>query len=328
LDLRQLRYFVTLATQRSFGRAAEVLRIAQPALSRQIKLLEAELGVRLFERHMHGASPTAEALQLLERAMFLIRYADQTKAEMQAFGQVPKGAVSLGLPPALAQCLSVPLVAHVASAYPEISLRIVESFSPSLEKKLTSGQVDLAIINGPTTLPAIEAHPLLREAICVILPFSDERLMGDVVTVEALAGVPLVLTGIAKSGIRSELEIAASRRNQALNVVVEVESIAVAKKLVLNGIGWTVHVATTIADEMAVKSLKAVTLEGCKLERSLATSIGRPQSRATRALSDSIRCVARELIANGGLPNCELMDVAETGSQGTPSATGNGLRTV
>ena len=317
MDLRQLRYFVTLATQRSFGRAAEVLRIAQPALSRQIKLLEAELGVQLFERHAHGASPTNEALQLLERAMYLLRYAEQTKAEMQALRQVPKGSVSLGLPPALAQCMSVPLVTHIATTYPEISLRIVEDFSPSLETKLISGQIDLAIVNGPIFLPGIDAHPLLREAICVILPFSDERLSGRVVTVEALVGVPLILTGIAKSGIRLELEIATSRLEQPLNVIVEVESIAVAKKLVLAGFGWTVHVATTIANEIAAEQLKAIILDSCKLDRYLATSIGRPQSRAAQVLSDSIRGVVRDIAASGNWDNCELLDVVEPRIQGT-----------
>lgn len=316
MDLRQLRYFVTLATQRSFGRAAEILRIAQPALSRQIKLLEAELGIRLFERTIRGASPTAEALQLLERAMFILRYAEQTKAEMQALMQVPRGTVSLGLPPALAQCLCVPLVRRVANIYPEINLRLVEDFSPSLETKLTSGQVDLAIINGPTSLPGIDAHPLLREDICVILPFSDERLSEGLVTVEALANVPLILTGIAKSGIRLELEIAASRIKQDLNVIVEVESIAVAKKLVLDGVGWTVHVATTIEEEIAAQRLKAVVLEGCKLERFLATSIGRPQSRATRVLADSIRTLVRELTTGGDLANCELIEPVEIRPQG------------
>ena len=62
MDLRQLRYFVALATQQNFNRAAEVLHIAQPALSRQIKLLEDELDVVLFERHPRGATPTQEAI--------------------------------------------------------------------------------------------------------------------------------------------------------------------------------------------------------------------------------------------------------------------------
>ncbi len=84
MDLRQLRYFVALATQQHYGKAAKVLHVAQPALSRQIRLLEEELGVQLFERHARGATPTDEARLLLERAVFLLRYAEQTKQDLMA----------------------------------------------------------------------------------------------------------------------------------------------------------------------------------------------------------------------------------------------------
>jgi LysR family nitrogen assimilation transcriptional regulator len=308
LDLRQLRYFVALATQRSFGRAAAVLRIAQPALSRQIKLLEEELGVQLFDRHVRGAAPTAEALLLLERATFLLRYAEQVKMEMLAIRQVPKGPVSLGLPPSVAQIISGPLLRCLADRFPDIRLRISENFSPTLEDQLTHGHIDLAIINGPISLPHIEAEPFFREAICVIAPAGERSIGEGPVPIEVLEGVPLILTGIAKSGVRRELEIAASRLKRALNVVVEVESIVVAKKLVLDGVGWTVHVATTVADEIAAGKLKAVVLEGCQLERALATCVGRPQSRTAHVLTETVRNLVHTMVLNGDWKNCEVVD--------------------
>ena len=83
MDLRQLRYFKVLAAHQHFGRAAAVLHIAQPALSRQIQLLESELGVKLVERHSRGASLTREGELLLERTTFLLRYTDQIKADIK-----------------------------------------------------------------------------------------------------------------------------------------------------------------------------------------------------------------------------------------------------
>lgn len=84
MDLRQLRYFTVLAAHQHFGRAAAVLHIAQPALSRQVQLLEAELGVKLVERHSRGASLTREGELLLDRATFLLRYADQIREAFEA----------------------------------------------------------------------------------------------------------------------------------------------------------------------------------------------------------------------------------------------------
>jgi LysR family nitrogen assimilation transcriptional regulator len=92
MDLRQLRYFKVLAAHQHFGRAATVLHIAQPALSRQIQLLERELGVRLVERHSRGASMTPEGALLLERAVFLLRYCDQIKGDIIDLQGTPRGS--------------------------------------------------------------------------------------------------------------------------------------------------------------------------------------------------------------------------------------------
>lgn len=132
MDLRQLRYFVALATQQHYGRAAGVLHVTQPALSRQIQLLEEELGVRLFERHARGAAPTEEARLLLERAVFLLRYAEQMKTDLLARQREPRGPVAVGLSPGLAQQLTVLLTKAVLKRFPEVRLRIIEGFAPSL----------------------------------------------------------------------------------------------------------------------------------------------------------------------------------------------------
>ena len=91
-----------LATQQNFGRASEVLNIAQPALSRQVRLLEDELGVQLFERHSRGSTPTPEGVLLLERASALLRTAEQLKFDIAGLRRAPQGLVVLGLSPALA----------------------------------------------------------------------------------------------------------------------------------------------------------------------------------------------------------------------------------
>ncbi len=306
MDLRQLRYFATLATQQHFGRAADILHIAQPALSRQIRLLEEELGAQLFERHAKGATPTKEALQLLERATFILRYLDQTKLDLMARHATPSGLVTVGLSPGLAALLSAPLAHALKQRYPAIRLKIVERFAPSLYAILMDGTVDLAILSNPIPPLNMKLLPLLSEKICAIGPFGDPRLQRGTLGIRQLDGIPLILTGVSKSGIRLELEAAAARANIVLDEVIEVESLEVARRLVIEGIGWTVHFAAPIQEELEKKSLAAVPITGLRLSRVIARAVERPPSRATEVLMALLHEVAVDMVKSGKWPHSTL----------------------
>ncbi|MFW7345376.1 MAG: LysR family transcriptional regulator [Pigmentiphaga sp.] len=306
MDLRQLRYFVVLATQQHYGRASSILHVAQPALSRQIKLLEDELGVQLFERHPRGAAPTAEALFLLERASFLLRYAEQVKQDLIARQRDPRGPVAIGLSPALALLLAAPLTQAMRARYPDVRLRIIEGFSQSLHDMLGQGSVDVAILNGPMQLANLHATPLMTEALCLIGPAGDARLRGKTLPLQRLAGVPLVMTGVPKSGVRLELEAAAAHAGVELESVVEVETITVASRLVREGLGMTVHFAAVVKAEIDAGQLAAVPVEGLRLRRILARAADRPPSRATEVLIDCLQQIVGEQVRAGDWPHARL----------------------
>jgi LysR family nitrogen assimilation transcriptional regulator len=166
--------------------------------------------------------------------------------------------------------------------------------------------VDLAIVNGPISSPDLEAIPLFSDAICAIVPFDETRIGGQRVDLRLLDGVPLILTGVQKSGIRLELETAAARANVTLCPVVEVESVAVAKLLIRDGVGWTVHFAAAVQDEVDAHLLRAVPIIGLRLHRYVAWAVGRPRSRAVRALAELLRELVRESVGAGIWPNTEL----------------------
>ena len=306
MDLRQLRYFVVLANQQHFGRAASVLHVAQPALTRQIQLLEEELGVQLFERHSRGATPTEEALFLLERASFLLRYAEQMKQDMTARQREARGPVVVGMSPALALLLAVPLTRAVHQRLPEVRLRLVEGFAPTLHSMLLQGTLDLAVLNGPVQVTHLVTFPLLTEALCLIGRTGDARLRGPRVKFKQLSGLPLVMTGLAKSGVRLELEAGAARAGIDLNPVVEVETVEVAKRLVRDGVGLTVHFAATVKEDVEAGRLVAYPIEGLHLRRILARASDRPPSRATEDLVGILRTVTEEQVRGGQWPNAHL----------------------
>lgn len=307
MDLRQLRYFKVLAAHQHFGRAAAVLHIAQPALSRQIQLLEAELGVRLVERHSRGASLTREGVLLLERATYLLRYTDQIKVDIMDLQEMPRGPVALGLPPALASVIVLPLARTLQERYPAVHLRVTERFSPALCDGLEQGSIDVAVLSGPiAATPVIHAEPLLTEQICVIGRADDPHLPVGSIAVGRLAGVAMILTGLQNSGVRLALERATAKANIDLDGHVEVESATVAAQLVLAGLGWTIHFASAVRHEIAAGALRAVPIEGIVIERYLAHAAMRPPSSATVSVTTLICEIAQALVRSGEWPMTEM----------------------
>jgi LysR family nitrogen assimilation transcriptional regulator len=306
MDLRQLRYFVALATQQHYGKAAGVLHVTQPALSRQIRLLEEELGVRLFERHARGATPTDEAQLLLERALFLLRYAEQIKSDLLALQREPRGPVAIGLTPGLAQQLTVSLTKEVLAQFPQVRLRFVEGFAPSIQALLTQGEVDIALLVEPVERSSVSAVPLMKEQICLIGRPDDPRLQKNRVRMRDLAGVPFVMTGRIKSGVRLELEAAAARAKIELDQVVEVETAEVARRLVLDGIGLTAHFAAAVEEDIAAGRLRAVPIDGLFLHRVLARAADRPASRATEGVMAVLRSMVERRVREGRWPHAHL----------------------
>jgi LysR family nitrogen assimilation transcriptional regulator len=306
MDLRQLRYFVALATQQHYGKAAGVLHVTQPALSRQIRLLEEELGVQLFERHARGAAPTDEAHLLLERAVFLLRYAEQIKADLLARQSAPRGPVAIGMSPGLAQQLTVMLTQAVLQQLPDVRLRFIEGFAPSLQDMLAQGQVHIALLVDPIDRSNLISSPLLDEQICLIGLPADPRIRKARLTVRDLAGVPLVMTGLVKSGVRLKLEDAAARAKIELLPVVEVETAEVARRLVLDGVGLTAHFAAAVKEDIDAGRLRAVPIEGLALHRAIARAADRPVSRATEAVIGLLRSVIETHVREGRWPNAQL----------------------
>ena len=127
MDLRQLEYFVRVAELGSFTRAALALDVAQPALSRQVRLLELELRQSLLARHGRGAAPTEAGQVLLEHARGILHQVEHARDELARLRGALVGRVTLGLPPSVARALAVPLVQAFGQQLPEARLSITEA---------------------------------------------------------------------------------------------------------------------------------------------------------------------------------------------------------
>ena len=315
MDIRQLKYFATVAGHENFSKAAQQLRIAQPALSRRIRLLEEELGVRLFERHLRGATLTTEGRALLERAQFLLRSFDQIESDIRAGLGHAGGPVAVGMTPNFAMMVGAALAREVRATFPEAQLKIVEAYSPDLRDRLMGGSIDIAVLSGSAPVPAgtIAVEPLFEDRLCLVGPAGDPLLApllarGEV-AVRQLRGLPLILTGMSSAGIRNELEMLASKRRIPLNTVVEVDSIGLATRMIELGMGYTIYVASGVAHDPA---LAAVPISGLWLQRSLGWPVNRPLSRVASGVLPLVRARLLALVKSGAWKGARLLRTRRT----------------
>lgn len=190
IDIRQLRYFIAVAEARSFTRAAQVLNVAQPALSNQVRRLEEALNCQLLRRTGRGAELTADGQLVLARAQDVLaamaRLRDGLRPEETA------GAITLGLPMTVSPILSHVLMSRIGERAPRISLRLTEGMSVFLAEWLAEGRLDAAILFGNQHHPRIIARPITVEPLCLVGP-RDAFPPGTEVPVARLADYPLIL---------------------------------------------------------------------------------------------------------------------------------------
>jgi LysR family transcriptional regulator, nitrogen assimilation regulatory protein len=146
MDLRILQAFIRVAELGSIARAASVLNQTQPTISRQIALLEQEVGGALFIRHRRGMRLNTAGEQFRDQATLALRGLEQAKADFAAQAGEPAGTVSLGVPPALISALSGPVVDRFTKAYPRVLLHVYEAISQGLEELMRTGEADVAVL--------------------------------------------------------------------------------------------------------------------------------------------------------------------------------------
>lgn len=308
MELRQLRYFVAVARQRHFGRASATLRVAQPALSRQVAKLEAELGIRLLRRHAHGASLTAEGEVLLARAEALLAEADALAAEARLQQTEPQGTVTLGFSPSVAELFGGRLAALSLTRYPKVRLRITTAASPVLEAWIHEGRVDVAMLNGPTDPSRFLLTPLLEEPLCLIGLRDDPRLAADRIEPAALVHIPLILTGPPDGPMQRVLMVAQAQAGQAFTSLAQVDTAAVGRQLVLAGIGPMVEVPAVAQAELAAGRLAAVPIGDLRIQRFLARAKGRAGSDAVARLASLMRDCVADMVREGAWPGARALD--------------------
>ena len=290
MDIRQLRTFSCVAELGSLSKASDTLRVAQPALSRQIKLLEHELRAELFTRNGRGMVLTDAGRLLLARTAGIVRQIDQVRDEIQSAGGPPSGRVVLGLVPTVSCVISARLARRTVDRYPGISLCIVESYSGHLMEWLHRGEMDLALIYGPSSDLHLTVQSLGRDPIVAVGPRGSGLAQRKQVDIGWLLKQRLVLPSHSH-GLRALIEQAAAKKKLKLDVKLEADSFRVLTSLVEEGLGYSLLPPSSVRNEVASGQLEtaAIAKPAPMRELTLASPIDHPGSTAITLVSELLR---------------------------------------
>jgi LysR family nitrogen assimilation transcriptional regulator len=304
MDLRQLRYFVSIVEQGSFSKAAATLNIAQPALSLHVRNMEADLGTPLLFRGPHGVIATEAGEILLRNARKIIDQFAITQEEIKGHVSEPSGEVRLGLPGTISQILSVPLIIAARERYPKIQLRIAEAMSGFIQEWIRAARVDIAILYVPVDDKTLTSQAILEEELCLLGPSAprrdaSENLVGPQ-TLKKIATLPMILPG-SSHGLRELLEREAFANGLTLNAVIDVDSYANIKELVEHGMGYSILPFNAIAREVHDGRLAYWRIAKPALKRGV--HLVHPADRPMTNAVSVIEALCREM----------LVDLANTG---------------
>lgn len=310
MELKQLTALVTVAEAGSVTKAAERLHLVQPAVTRQIQMLEEELGVPLFVRSRQGMRTTDAGAVMVERARRALIELERARAELRQRESGPvTGIVTIGLLESVIDLIAARLVARMKTAHPKVDLRVMTAYSGHLQQWLDQGDLDLSLLYNLSSSPSIHVVPLLEEQLWATATTEAGLSPDSPVTWQELCSQPLVLP-VSGHGLRALIDQALPRPNPEIRIAVETNSLALQKKFVAGGHGWTVLPAAGIAQDIAHGHLSGAPISDPALSRQVV--LGLPLTARTppavEAVAGVLLGLVDTLVRSGEWPSAQPLD--------------------
>lgn len=241
MDTRRLKSFIVIVDTGSITRAADILHIAQPALSQRLAALEEHFQQKLLIRSQHGVTMTAAGRAVYRHAQIILRQLELAQADVQAAGDTLAGKVSVGLIPfSSAATLSADLLLETRRRYPGILLHLTESVGQTYSQMLVNGQLDIALLHGQGPIKGVHFAPVMEEEFQLVAhPRFGFVASGDPLPIAALDDLPFLLPP-PYNFVRRAVDLAFMRARASLNVVAEIEVVRTLAQVVGAGVGVTI----------------------------------------------------------------------------------------
>lgn len=204
MELRVLNYFLMVAREENITKAAQLLHVTQPTLSRQLMQLEEELGVQLFHRGKHSVSLTEEGMLLRRRAQELVSLSEKTKLELQCREDVPAGEIAIGCGETKSMSLLSKCMVSFRERYPLVQFSIYSAIADDIKERIEKGLLDMGLLVEPVDISKYEYIRMPVKERWGVLVREDSPLAGKAsVTPEDLLGVPLIMS--RREPVKNEL---------------------------------------------------------------------------------------------------------------------------
>ncbi|MGO4887975.1 LysR family transcriptional regulator [Anaerobacillus sp. MEB173] len=248
MEFRQLEYFLEVAKENNFTKAADNLLVAQPAISKGIKNLEKELGLQLFNRSDKKITLTAEGQVFIHHAKTIVDQVKNAKLEMEELRGLEKGVVNIGLPSMAGSYFFPKIIVDFKRKFPHITISIYEAGAKQIQTMIEQGKIDMGAIVLDDTTNHLDTIPFLKEEMVVCLPSTHPLATQSSISYEQLALEPLVLfkEGYFQRDIVAEVS---HRTGLAPNITFETNQISLTKSLTRRGLGITLFLKMVIDDD-------------------------------------------------------------------------------
>lgn len=293
---RRLKYFAAVAELGSFSRAATVLRVSQPAVSRHVRLMEEEIGSPLLVRESKGVKLTETGKLVLKHANIISKNISAMVEEIYGKSSNPTGVVSIGIPPSISNLLVPRLVNRVLAQYPGISLRIHEGLTHVLVDWVSNSVIEVALTSYPIQSKNVTFTPVADDEMVVVMPRGRPNYV-PIHELDQIIELPLIASSVFLDLLRIDMDMA----NCDFNIICEVDSVHAIKSMINEGIGATIAPVSFFSNEIASGAMCAsrITTRGIRRHLSLCRSIAAPPSVITELVIDVCTAEIEELRREG-----------------------------
>jgi LysR family nitrogen assimilation transcriptional regulator len=301
MNLRQLQYFIEVSELESVTKAADRLHVAQPALSRHMRALERDLGVRLFDRDGRGIILTNAGLVFRDRVRAVLRELDRAQLEVKALSRSPGGRIDFGMPFSISQALTRALVQRVHDELPGVALRIIDGWTGFIIEWLLRGRLDLGVIYDHTLKSdVLRTEPLAAEEQFLLCAPGDKLSQRETITLSEVAELPLALPS-REHGLRVAVEQFMQTIGRTPWIHTELESIVGLKQFAQQGGVYTILPRGEMEEELAAGKIKPVRIVNPTIHRTLfvAWSNERPNTPQMKAVLKIAKRETANIIRKG-----------------------------
>lgn len=267
-NLSDLDLLLTVAETGSLGRAADVLHMTQPSVSRRIVALERALGVQLLLRTPRGSTLTATGRVVVDWAGVLLRSADDFNRSVEALVQEDSVAVRAAVSMTIAEHYAPRWLARARTSAPETDVSLMVANSTEVGDLVESGAAEIGFIESPTIRPTLHRRRIGVDHLVVAVAAGHPWRRRQRISAEEMSSTPLLVRE-ARSGTRDTLDRALRSRGLTLRVGLEMASNTALKSAAIAGMGPVVVSAVAVAAEVAHGQLHLVAVEGLDLQRPL-----------------------------------------------------------